>query len=164
MADLNSWEDDPAAQDEGLSRQTEQQLNVNSQHAAQGQGTFRPNVASFQPTAQTFQPGQGFGAGFVPQFQQQQYYQQGFYPQYGQQQGFTQYNQGYGGGFSQGYNQSYGQLASRMPMRASVNPAYQRFQAVAFPSTVSSPVSKPSKPSKPRKPRNPSNLRLPWHL
>ncbi|PHH85812.1 hypothetical protein CDD83_11137 [Cordyceps sp. RAO-2017] len=107
MADLNSWEDDPAAQDEDLSRQAQQQLNVNPQNPAQGQGGFRPNVASFQPTAQTFQPGQAYGGNFMPQYQQQ-YYQQGFYPQYGQQQGFNQYNQGYGGGFSQGYNQGYG--------------------------------------------------------
>lgn len=125
MADLNSWEDDPAAQDEGLSRQAEQQLNVNSQNPAQGQGAFRPNVASFQPSAQTFQPGQGYGTGFVPPYQQQQYYQQGYYPQYGQQQGFNQYNQGYGGGFSQGYNQGYGQsMSACVPLHESSLPAY----------------------------------------
>jgi peptide chain release factor subunit 3 len=118
MSDLNSWEDDPAAQDENLSRQAQQQLNVNP---AQAQGGFRPGVASFQPTAQTFQPGQGFGGGggYMPQYQQQQYYQQGYYPQYGgqqqqqqqqqqqPQQGYNQFGQ-YGGGFSQGYNQGYG--------------------------------------------------------
>ncbi|KAL3956275.1 hypothetical protein ACCO45_009121 [Purpureocillium lilacinum] len=107
MADLNSWEDDPAAQDENLSRQAQQQLNVNQQNAAAAQGAFRPGVASFQPGAQSFQPGQPYGGGFAPQYQQQQYYQQGYYPQYGQQQGFSQYNQSYGGGFSQGYNQGY---------------------------------------------------------
>ena len=113
MSHLNSWEDDPAAQDENLSRQAQQQLNMNP---AQAQGAFRPGVASFQPGAQSFQPGQPYGGNFVPQYQQgqqqQQYYQQqqGYYPQYGGQQGFNQYNQQqYGGGFSQGYNnQGYG--------------------------------------------------------
>ncbi|KFA70868.1 hypothetical protein S40288_09906 [Stachybotrys chartarum IBT 40288] len=110
MSHLNSWEDDPSAQDENLSRQTQQQLNMNPQNPAQGRGgSFRPAVASFQPGAASFQPGQAYGGGFAPQYQQQQYYQQGYYPQYGgQQQGFDQYNQGYGGGFSQGYNQGYG--------------------------------------------------------
>ncbi|KAK2592259.1 translation termination factor GTPase eRF3 [Conoideocrella luteorostrata] len=114
MSNLNSWEDDPSAQDENLSRRAQQQLNVNP--GQQGQGGFRPNVASFQPNAQTFQPGQAFGGGFSNQYQQQQaqqqYYQQGYYPQYGggqqqPQQGFNQYNQGYGGGYNQGYNQGY---------------------------------------------------------
>ncbi|KAG8423885.1 translation termination factor GTPase eRF3 [Metarhizium acridum] len=106
MSNLNSWEDDPAAQDENLSRRAQQQLNVN---AGQSQGGFRPGAASFQPGAQSFQPGQPYGGGFSNQYQQQQYYQQGYYPQYGQQQGFNQYNQGgYGGNFSQGYNQGYG--------------------------------------------------------
>ncbi|KID92824.1 Protein synthesis factor, GTP-binding protein [Metarhizium guizhouense ARSEF 977] len=107
MSNLNSWEDDPAAQDENLSRRAQQQLNVN---AGQSQGGFRPGAASFQPGAQSFQPGQPYGGGFPNQYQQQQqYYQQGYYPQYGQQQGFNQYNQGgYGGNFSQGYNQGYG--------------------------------------------------------
>ncbi|KYK55172.1 putative translation release factor erf3 [Drechmeria coniospora] len=117
MSNLNSWEDDPAAQDENLSRQAQQQLNVNAQNAASAQAGFRPNIASFQPGAQSFQPGQPYGGNFAPQHQQQQYYQQGYYPQYGhqqpqqpqqQQQAFNQYNQGYGGGFSQGYNQGYG--------------------------------------------------------
>jgi peptide chain release factor subunit 3 len=107
MSDLNSWEDDPAAQDDNLSRQAQQQLNMNPAQA----GAFQPGAASFQPGAQSFQPGQSYG-GYMPQYQQQQqqqqqqqYYQQGYYQQYGgqQQQGFNQYNQGYGGGFSQGY-------------------------------------------------------------
>ncbi|KAG6009706.1 translation termination factor GTPase eRF3 [Claviceps maximensis] len=113
MSNLNSWEDDPSAQDENLSRRAQQQLNMNP--GQQTQGGFRPNVASFQPTAQSFQPGQAYGGGFPNQYQyqQQQYYQQGYYPQYGgaQQQGFSQYAQGYGGGFNQGYNnqqQAYG--------------------------------------------------------
>ncbi|KAM0265656.1 hypothetical protein ACHAQJ_000090 [Trichoderma viride] len=109
MSNLNSWEDDPAAQDENLAQQAQQQLNMNA--AAAAQGSFRPGAASFQPTAQTFQPGQGFGGGYAQQYQQPQYYQQqqGFYPQYGAGQGFDQYNQqyqNYGGGFNQGYNQN----------------------------------------------------------
>ena len=105
MATPNSWEDDPAAQDENLAQQAQQQLNVNN--PAPAQGGFRPNVASFQPTAQSFQPGQGYG-GYAPQYQQQQYYQQGYYPQYaGAQQGFNQYNQGYGGGYNQGYGMMF---------------------------------------------------------
>ncbi|KAI9807578.1 MAG: translation termination factor GTPase eRF3 [Sarcosagium campestre] len=98
MADLNSWEDDPAAQDEGLSRQTQQNLNINSRP---------PNAqaSAFQPGAQSFQPGQ--------QYQQQQQQQQ--YPAYNQQQygQFNQSQQGYAGNFPQyggqgGYNQAYG--------------------------------------------------------
>ncbi|KAG5950031.1 translation termination factor GTPase eRF3 [Claviceps sorghi] len=111
MSNLNSWEDDPSAQDENLSRRAQQQLNVNA--GQQAQGGFRPSAASFQPTAQTFQPGQAYGGGFPNQYQQQQqqqYYQQGYYPQYGgaQQQGFNQYSQGYGGAFSHGYNNQQG--------------------------------------------------------
>lgn len=122
MSNLNSWEDDPSAQDENLSRQAQQQLNMNPN----AQGGFRANVQTFQPGAASFQPGQfGGGGGFQPQYQnqqqQQQYYQQGYYPQYGggapQQQNFNQYGgqqQQYGGGFSQGYNQQqqgYGEHA-----------------------------------------------------
>ncbi|KAH6894324.1 putative translation release factor erf3 [Thelonectria olida] len=115
MSDLNSWEDDPSAQDENLARQAQQQLNMNN--PAPAQTGFRPGIASFQPGAQSFQPGQQYG-GFAPQYQQQQYYQQGYYPQYGQQQqqGFNQYNQ-YGGGFSQGYGgyPQYGQQQQQQP-------------------------------------------------
>ncbi|KAK0707406.1 P-loop containing nucleoside triphosphate hydrolase protein [Lasiosphaeris hirsuta] len=119
----DSWEDDPAAQDDELARQTQQQMNLGGQ---QNQGSFRPGVASFQPTAQTFSPG-GFAAGdFVPQYQQQQQQQYyggqaaPYYPQYGSQQqqpGYGQYGQqaqqgpqGYGSVYGQGgYNQGYGQ-------------------------------------------------------
>jgi peptide chain release factor subunit 3 len=112
MSNLNSWEDDPAAQDENLSQQA-QQLNINQN---QGQGAFIANAAaaSFQPSAPTFQPGQ-YG-GYTPQYSQQPYYQQGYYPQYGggQQAGYGQYAQGYGGApyGQQGYNQQYGKCLS----------------------------------------------------
>ncbi|KAK4130959.1 hypothetical protein BT67DRAFT_445108 [Trichocladium antarcticum] len=119
----DSWEDDPAAQDENLARQAQQQMNIG--------GGFRPGAAAFQPTAQTFQPGQGFGGGGgggggYQQYQQQQpYYGGQGYPQYGGQQ-FGQYGQqaqqaqqapqaqqaqqGYGAAYGQGaYNQGYGQ-------------------------------------------------------
>ena len=56
MSNLNSWEDDPAAQDENLARRTGQ-VNLNQQQ----QDNFRPNAQSFQPTAQSFQPGQPYG-------------------------------------------------------------------------------------------------------
>lgn len=105
MATPNSWEDDPAAQDENLAQQAQQQLNMNN--PAPAQGGFRPGIASFQPGAASFQPGQAYG-GYAPQYQQQQqqqqqYYQQGYYPQYGAQQGYNQYSQGYGGYNNQGY-------------------------------------------------------------
>lgn len=111
MADLNSWEDDPAAQDDNLSRQT-QQMNLNNQPQNPAAASFRPGAASFQPTAQSFQPGQGYGGGYMPNYQQGYYGGQNFYPQYGGAQGgYGQYgSQGYGNVYGQGgYNQGYGQ-------------------------------------------------------
>ncbi|KAM0499599.1 hypothetical protein ACHAPB_005925 [Verticillium nonalfalfae] len=115
MSNLNSWEDDPAAQqDENLSQQAQQQLNINQQPNPNA-GSFRPGVASFQPGAQSFNPGQQYG-GYVPQYQQ--YYNQGYggggYPQYGggapgQGQGYQQYGQQGGYGGQPAYNQGYGQ-------------------------------------------------------
>ncbi|TQV97721.1 eukaryotic peptide chain release factor GTP-binding subunit [Cordyceps javanica] len=153
MSNLNSWEDDPSAQDENLSRQAQQQLNMNAPNQQQ-QGGFRPGIASFQPGATSFQPGaqsftpgQQYGGGYNQQYQQQQYYQQGYYPQYGQGQGgqqFNQYNQqGYGGNFSQGYNQGqgypqYGQQQAQQPKpQASKAPAAQGAPAA---SSASKPV------------------------
>ena len=112
MSGLDSWEDDPAAQDDNLSRQTQQSLNLNGQS---GRGsTFTPNANTFQPGAQSFQPGQqyqqygGFNQQQYGQYynQQQQAPQYGGFPQYGQQ-GFGQYNQVYGQQQS-GYNDAYG--------------------------------------------------------
>ncbi|KAH7175675.1 putative translation release factor erf3 [Dactylonectria macrodidyma] len=128
MSDLNSWEDDPSAQDENLARQTQQQLNVNAGGFRPGAGSFTPGAASFTPGAASFTPGQQFG-GYPQQYQQQQYYQQGYYPQYGAQQGFNQQqqqpqqynNQGYGGGYSQGYAggyPQYGQQGQQQPVQA----------------------------------------------
>ncbi|KAF1981528.1 hypothetical protein K402DRAFT_342144 [Aulographum hederae CBS 113979] len=102
MADLNSWEEDQDAQDEGLSRQA-QNLNIGNQ------GGFRGGANTFQPGAQSFQPGQQYQQfGQYPQYNQYQQQGYGGYPQYGQQQGYNQYGQqGYGYGQQQqyGYNQ-----------------------------------------------------------
>lgn len=154
MADLNSWEDDPAAQDDNLSRQTQQQLNVDPQNPASAQSTFRPGIASFQPGAQSFQPGQPYG-GYMSQYPQQQYYQQGQYPQYGGQQGFNQYSQGYGAPFGQGYGQGYG---TRNSLFRPSNMTDKRSQELAIPSMGSNRLPTPalshqhnSLPPKPRR-------------
>ncbi|KAF3761557.1 hypothetical protein M406DRAFT_353157, partial [Cryphonectria parasitica EP155] len=112
MSNLNSWEDDPAAQDENLAQQA-QQMNLGNN---QGQQSFRPGASTFTPGAATFQPGQPYGGGYgVPQYQQGFYggNQQAYYPQYGGQQGFNQYGGqgGYGNVYGQQaqYNQGYGQ-------------------------------------------------------
>ncbi|APA08562.1 hypothetical protein SS1G_02272 [Sclerotinia sclerotiorum 1980 UF-70] len=116
MSDLNSWEDDPAAQeDNNLSQQT-QRMNLNANPQAR---SFQPGANSFQPGAQSFQPGQQYqqyGGGYDQYGQQQgyaQYQNQGYggYPQYGQQ-GYNQYQQGgyNAGGYQQGgYNAGYAQ-------------------------------------------------------
>ena len=124
MSGLDSWEDDPAAQDDNLSKQTQQNLNINQQ-SARG-NTFTPGANTFQPGAQSFQPGPQF-----PQYgnhgQQQQYSQYGGYnqqPQYGGysqygQQGYGQLNQGYGQqSLNQGYSsQAYQQQQSQQPQK-----------------------------------------------
>ena len=138
MAGLDSWEDDPAAQDENLSRQTQQNLNIGARN---GRGnTFTPTANSFQPGAQPFQPGQQYSQynqyNQPQQYSQNQYYpQQGYggggYPQYGQQNynqysngsyGQQSYNQGYGQqsqyGQSQGFQQSQTQQPQRVPIIA----------------------------------------------
>ncbi|KAI0198417.1 hypothetical protein F4808DRAFT_436381 [Astrocystis sublimbata] len=99
MSDLNSWEDDPAAQGENLSRQT-QQMNINNNPAAAP--TFHPGAASFQPTVSAFQPGQQAYSGYN-QYQQPQ---QGYYGGYNQ---YQQYGQQYAQGYGQGYGNVYGQ-------------------------------------------------------
>ncbi|KAI9834052.1 MAG: translation termination factor GTPase eRF3 [Sarea resinae] len=116
MSDLNSWEDDPAAQDDNLSRQTQQSLNLN----AQG-NSFRPGANSFQPGAQSFQPGQyqqqygGYPQGQFGQYGQNYNQNQNQSQGYGGFQQYGQYNQGYGqGGYGQqgqqaGYGNTYGQ-------------------------------------------------------
>ena len=126
MSDLNSWEDDPTAQDEHLSQQAQQNLNLN------GRGnTFQPAAASFQPGAQSFQPGQQYQQqqyGGYDQSQYNQYYnqQQGYggYPQYGQQ-NYGRYNQGYGqqqGGYNEMYGAQYGGFNPQLGYPQSTQP------------------------------------------
>jgi len=105
----DSWENDPAAQDDDLARQT-QKVNLN-QNQQQGYrpaaASFQPGASSFTPGAQSFQPGGNQYGGYGQQQQYQQYgYQQGGYggyPQYGQQQQQQYNNQQYG--YPQQYQQ-----------------------------------------------------------
>lgn len=119
MSGLDSWEDDPAAQDDrDLSRQTQQNLNLQGQGGHDRQGhtfvpaasSFQPGAQSFQPGAQTFQPGQPYQQHGYNQPQYNQYYNQqqsyGGYPQYGQG-GYGQGSQGYGQPQAS-YNKTYG--------------------------------------------------------
>ncbi|KAI0969576.1 P-loop containing nucleoside triphosphate hydrolase protein [Xylaria arbuscula] len=162
MSDLNSWEDDPAAQDDNLSRQT-QQLNLNNNPAAAA--AFRPGAASFQPTAHSFTPGQpaygGGGGGGYNQYQQPQqgyYGGQNYYPQYGQQygqqHGQQQYGQGYGNIYGQqqgGYaNQGYGQQQY---------PQYQQQQPQQ--SQQATPQAPPTIAKRPDQAAAPSDLNKP---
>ncbi|KAH7020954.1 P-loop containing nucleoside triphosphate hydrolase protein [Microdochium trichocladiopsis] len=172
MSNLNSWEDDPSAQDDNLSRQT-QQMNLNNQQPQQPQ-SFRPGAssfnpgASFTPGAASFQPGQPYGAGY-PQYQQQQQYGGGQFSQYGgggggygqsgyaqsgYGQGYNQYNQGYGGGYGQqqGYQQqgqgqqSYAQYQQqRQQQQPPKQPAQQSVPTIAKrPTDAAAPSDKPA--------------------
>ena len=102
MSGLDSWEDDPAAQDEELTRKTQQSLHINQQNAQGIQ--YTPQARSFQPGAQSFQPGQPYQqyGQYQPSQQYDQYYNaQRSTPEY------PQYTQGYGQN-NQGFGQSYG--------------------------------------------------------
>lgn len=99
MSGLDSWEDDPAAQDDGLAQSAQRNLNINPP-SARG-NNLTPHASSFQPGAQSFQPGQQYQqqGGYDQAQQHGQYYNQqqqygGAYPQYGQQ-NYNQYNQSY---------------------------------------------------------------------
>ncbi|MCJ1359834.1 MAG: translation termination factor GTPase eRF3 [Icmadophila ericetorum] len=130
MSGLDSWEDDPAAQDENLSRQTQQSLNVNGQQQQQSQRTnFTPGAATFQPGAQSFQPGQQYQPYGAYDQQYNQYYNQqqqyGGLPQYGGQQGYNQYsNQGYGA--QPNYQQIYPQYNNYNQQQTYPQPAQQK--------------------------------------
>ena len=135
MSGLDSWEDDPAAQDDNLTQQTQQNLNIAPQS---GRGnTFTPNANTFRPGAQSFQPGQQYQqyGGYDQSQQYGQYYNQqqygGGYPQYGQQ-NYPQYNQGLGQpqSFNQGYNTQPQQsqqrqvpIIAKRPSATNTNPA-----------------------------------------
>ncbi|KAL1955697.1 hypothetical protein VTO42DRAFT_8169 [Malbranchea cinnamomea] len=141
MSRFESWEDDPAAQDENLAQQAQQSLNMNAQAP-----TFRPGAPSFTPSAPSFQPGQPYqyGGGY-PQYGQGQYpqYQQpygGYQQPYGQ---YGQFNQGYGqqGNFNQVYGgQQYPQAQQFKPQATTEHP--KPAQASTPTSTTSAAQSK----------------------
>ncbi|KAK8046561.1 eukaryotic peptide chain release factor GTP-binding subunit [Apiospora saccharicola] len=157
MSDLNSWEDDPAAQDENLARQAQQQMNLNNQ-PQQGQGSFHPAASSFQPGASTFQPGAsafqpGQAYGGYPQYQNQYYGGQGQFQQYGGQ-GYNQYGQGYGqvyGGQQAGYGQQYPQQfqQNQMPYQGQQPQQQAKAPANAANKTASSAAAPASSEPKP---------------
>ena len=158
MSGLESWEDDPAVQDEELSRQTQQNLHINAQN---GQGIkLTPNSNTFQPGAQSFQPGQQYQQ-YGQQNQPQQYGQYpmqqqygGAYPQYGQQ-AYSQYNQGYGqqpnynqgyGVQQGGYNQRQGHQQQPQQAQPTRTPVIAKRPTASDPAT-SSPLAAPPKPA-----------------
>lgn len=139
MSDLNSWEDSPDAQDESLSRQTQQQMNLggNPQQAR----TFQPAINSFTPGAQSFNPGQQYYGGYNQQYgagypqyaqggyggYQQQQQQQQQYGQYGQ----GQYNQQYGQYAQQGYAQQQHGQYNQQPQAQAQQSQQQRVPTIA---------------------------------
>ncbi|KAF6227921.1 hypothetical protein HO133_007649 [Letharia lupina] len=148
MSGLESWEDDPAAQDDNLSRQTQQNLNINGQ-AGRPTG-FTPNANTFQPGAQSFQPGQQYQqyGGYGQQQQYGQFYNQqqqygGAYPQYGQQ-SYNQYSPGYGqqSSFNQGYGGQQQQQQTSQQQRV---PIIAKRPSAA--DSASSPAAPPPTPA-----------------
>ncbi|KAF7511250.1 translation termination factor GTPase eRF3 [Endocarpon pusillum] len=129
MSGLESWEDDPSAQDENLSKQTRESLHLNGQA-----NTFRPGANSFQPGAASFQPGQQYQqyGGYNQQYGYGQQPGYGGYPQYGQQ-GYNQYNQSQQQQQPQpqgGYNHNYGgQFGAYNQGPGSFQPQQQQRQA-----------------------------------
>lgn len=149
MSDLNSWEDDPAAQEDYLSRQT-QQLDLNNQQRS-STGTFRPGANSFQP-GQAYQ--QYSTAPYQNLYGEASSQQFGGYSQYGPQAGYQQYQQpgGYMPGYNQGvYNLTYGQQYSNYPHQqqsASSHNAPQQVPIIAKRSVEESAGQpNPSKPT-----------------
>ena len=154
MSGLDSWEDDPAVQDDNLSRQTRQNLDINSQ--SRQPTSFTPNASTFQPGAQSFQPGQQYqqygGYGQNQQYgqfynQQQQQYG-GAYPQY-----YSQYNQGYGqqSSFNQGYG---GQQQQQQQQQQKQQPQQPRVPIIAKrPSAADSASSSAARLSEPPPPK-----------
>jgi peptide chain release factor subunit 3 len=150
MSGLDSWEDDPAAQDDNLAQQTQQNLNINPQ--SRRGNAFTPNANTFQPGAQSFQPGQQYQqyGGYDQSQQYGQYYDQqqqygGTYPQYGQQ-SYGQYNQGYGQ--AQPYNQGYSSQ-QQQPQQRQVPIIAKRPSATDPSTTASAPPPKPAEKSGP---------------
>ncbi|PSS03489.1 P-loop containing nucleoside triphosphate hydrolase protein [Coniella lustricola] len=160
MSNLNSWEDDPAAQDENLAQQAGQ-LNLGNNN--QGQPNFRPGASAFTPGAATFQPGQPYGGGAYGMGQQQYqqgYYggggnQHGYYSQYGGngQQNFSQYGQGgYGNVYGQGqgqYNQGYGQYQNYQQGQQQFGQQQQQQQAPKQTPTIAKRPAQANAPAAP---------------
>ena len=153
MSKLDSWEDDPTAQDENLAQQTQNRMNINGQ----GRGSnFTANAQSFQPGAPSFQPGQQYQQQYGGYDQPQQYgqyynaqygnqYQQ---QQYAQQQNFPQYNQGYGQ--QQGYQQQQPQSSQpQQPQRIPTIAKRPTDGSSGLPPAAGPPPSKPAPSSGP---------------
>lgn len=152
MSALDSWEDDPAAQDENLSKQTQQNLNIGQPQQQQQQGGFRPGAATFQPGAASFQPGQPYQQhGGYAQYGAQQYAPQGGYQQQYSQQ-FMQQPGGYSQNFpGQGYQQQYQQqqqqqypLQQQQQWRPQAAPAQPAAPANNKPAAAPKPTSSES--------------------
>lgn len=153
MSGLDSWEDDPAAQDDNLSKQTQQNLNIHQQ-SVRG-NTFTPSANAFQPGAQAFQPGQQYPqyGGYSQQQQFPQYggyaqQQQYGYSQYGQQ-GYGQYNQGFG---QQNHNQGYGSQGyiSQQPQQPQKVPTIAKRPAGADTGSIAPPTGAPPATAPPK--------------
>lgn len=147
MSGLDSWEDDPAAQDELLSQQTQRSLNING-HNGRG-NTFTPQANAFQPGAQSFQPGQQYQHYGGPEQSQQfgQYYnpQQQYgsaYPQYGQQ-NYNEYNQGYNQ-HPKAYNQGY--VSQQQPPQQRQVPIIAKRPTAEAPASGTTPIQQKSGP------------------
>jgi peptide chain release factor subunit 3 len=149
MSNLESWEDDPAA-DEHLSRQT-QQMNLHGQARSfqPGAPAFQPGAQSFQPQGQQYQQYGQYGGPYGGQYYQQQGYgQQGFgYQQYGQQQ-----QQGYGGPniYDQNYAQQY--QGYNQQQRPQVQQQGQQFQQPPVIAKREEPSTQTPTPVQPPKP------------
>lgn len=145
MSGLDSWEDDPTAQDDDLSKRANQNLNLNSSQNTQT-SQFTPNATTFQPGAQSFEPGQPYqqygaynqGPQYGQYYSQQQQYGGG-YPQYGQQP-YGQYNQGYGqhtyGGQQGGYAQQHGYQQQYQPQQSQQYKQPQQSQPFRTPPVI----------------------------
>ena len=148
MSGLESWEDDPTAQDEDLSRQTQQNLNVNP-HRNIRASNFSPAANTFQPGAPSFQPGQQYQQHglYNPsqqygQFQNQHQPYGGAYPHYGHQ-SYGQYNPAYGqplpGGYAQQGYQYQSQTQQTQPLRQTPTIAKRHTTTNSAPSGPSIP-------------------------
>ena len=145
MSGLESWEDDPAAQDDNLSHQTQ---NMNIQ--ANGCGnTSAPDANPFQPGAQSSDPDQLYKqyGGYQQEFRGQYYNQQhelgGDYAQH-MQQGYDQYFQEYGQ--QQLHNPSLASQQQQQPQQQQI-PIIAKSPSVSDPNptvTASAPKLAPS--------------------